>query len=122
MKNQKQKGNRYENKVAKRLTETLGVELRRVPSSGGMEQWRGDIVAVDDMDRINFPWCIELKNQKKLKLPQWLRQTEEEAEEMKKRPVLIFHLHGSSKEYAVIPLKEWENYTRLLIKQQEGLL
>jgi Holliday junction resolvase len=107
--NQKRKGNAYENKIAKRLSETLGVELRRNPGSGNMENWKGDIVAIHDKDRISFPWCIELKNQKTLKIPAWIRQVEEEAQEMSKKPVLIFHLHGTSEEYAVVRLEDWED-------------
>lgn len=110
--NQKKKGNSYELKIAKRLTEDLGVNIRRVPSSGGMVRWKGDIVPVEDIDRIKFPWCIELKNQKTLKIPAWIKQTEEEAQEMEKKPVLIFHLHGTSKEYAVIPLEDWVTFAK----------
>jgi len=112
MKNAKQKGNRYENQIAKRLSKSLGVDLRRNPGSGNMENWKGDIVAIEDKDRMKFPWCIELKNQKKLMIPAWIRQVEEEAKEMKKKPVLIFHMHNSSDDYAVVKLSDWEKLVK----------
>lgn len=104
---QKAKGNQYEMKIAKRLSTHLGIELRRNPGSGNMERWKGDIIPIDDHDRIKWPWCIELKNQKTLMIPKWIRQTEREAEEMGKKPALIFHLHGTSKEYALIKLEDF---------------
>jgi len=112
LRNQKQKGNRYESKIAKRLSDSLNIELRRNPGSGNMERWKGDIVPIEDEDRIKFDWCIELKNQKTLKIPAWIRQVEEEAKEVNKKPVLVFHLHGTSKEYAVMRLEDWEKLNR----------
>jgi len=112
MKNAKQKGNRYENQIANRLTKSLGIDLRRNPGSGNMARWKGDIVPIEDRDRIKFKWCIELKNQKTLKIPAWIKQAEEEGKEMGKKPVLIFHLHNSADDYAVVKLSDWEELAK----------
>lgn len=109
MKNGKRKGNKYENDIAKQLTQAWKMEFRRVPTSGGMAHWRGDIIPVFDEDRIRFPYCIELKNRKTISMPAWLRQTREEALEMKKIGILIFHRHNTSKDYAVLKESDFKN-------------
>jgi len=60
----KQKGNAFENKIAKILTEKLGREFIRSPSSGAMgtisnrQALKGDIICLE----YNFPYVIECKH------------------------------------------------------------
>jgi len=105
--NQKKKGNRYELAKAKHLTELLGMEFGRQLFSGSIEGYKGDLIPKDDAARRTHPWCYELKNQQKLKIPEWLRQTEIEAKEMGKKPILMFHMHGTSDDYVVLRLEDW---------------
>lgn len=71
--NSKQKGNNFERKVAKILTEKLGMEFNRTPSSGGL-RWAsdnnvyGDIVTPDD-----FPFIIECKNRENWSFDQLMK-------------------------------------------------
>lgn len=125
MKNGKNKGNKYERDIAKLLTEAWGIKFRRVPTSGGMEHWRGDIVAVFDEDRIRFPFCIELKNQKTLNIPAWIRQTQAEAEETNKIGLLIFHRNHTSKNYLIMKESEFKDlyadqYDTIIIEKQQN--
>ena len=58
----RRKGANFERKIAKALTEALGVEFRRTPLSGGWadsSQVAGDIVPIENFD---FPFSLECKN------------------------------------------------------------
>jgi len=105
--NQKKKGNRYELAKAKQLTELLGIEFERQLFSGSIEGYKGDLIPKGDEARRIHPWCYELKNQQKLKIPEWIRQTEREAAEMGKKPILMFHMHGTSDDFVVLRLEDW---------------
>lgn len=59
----KRRGNAYENNIAKKLSEYLGVAFRRVPASGGLDL-KGDI-CYKDFDR-RMPMVIDTKDNKSL--------------------------------------------------------
>lgn len=104
----KRRGNTYERRCAKLLTEFTGVGFRRVPASGAFnkqssvlireELFYGDCIC----DRQDFLFCIEAKNQKAfnfqaiLKNPNtadftaWWYQCIMDAKIAKKLPMLFF--------------------------------
>lgn len=107
MVNSKAKGDAYERKVAKIITEWSGVKMIRTPLSGGWASGRSDVRGdlVCDDDSVFFPYHIECKNQKgwgwgqtimgKGIVYDWWRQTIKECP-ADKVPWLIFHEHGRS--------------------------
>jgi hypothetical protein len=99
------KGAEFERKIAKLLEKAWGIKLSRTPQSGGFrkdaEGFRGDIAPADRGVELMFH--LELKNQKAWSLPQWLRQAEADCPQGK-IPVVIFHRHDSSEDYACLPL------------------
>lgn len=106
------KGSNFEREVAKIFKEKLGIELVRTPLSGGFgksnnvdaQKFRGDVVAVDES--INFKLHIEAKNQKTWALPAWLKQAEEDCPE-DKTACVVFHKHGTSKNYITLSLDDF---------------
>jgi Holliday junction resolvase len=106
------KGKKFERDLAKILTDLLGIEICRVPMSGGFatmhnsDTLAGDLMAVHKTDFM--PFTIESKHFKDLnildilneKLKQntifeWIRQSEEEGKQMKKVPFILFKLNNS---------------------------
>jgi len=107
-KRSKRRGNTYERRCAKLLTEFTGVGFRRVPTSGAFnkqsattireELFYGDCIC----DRQDFLFCIEVKNQKVfnfqaiLKNPNtadftaWWYQCVRDSHQAKKLPMLFF--------------------------------
>jgi len=104
----KQKGNRYERRCAKLLSEFTGVNFRKVPASGGFNKFGGQVVAehafTGDVicDRKEFLFSVEAKSQKAfsfnamLKNPktavftEWWKQCIEDAKRVSKLPMLMF--------------------------------
>ncbi len=105
--NSKAKGNRFELKVAKALSDVLGVKFHRVPCSGGLH-WAndnrvtGDIVPPVDYD---WPYSIECKDRVAAldihallsgtsPLYDWYRQAEEDASHSTGIgcPVVVFNI------------------------------
>lgn len=101
--NSRDKGSKFERKVAKMLSEVYGCEFHRTPLSGGLH-WReangvsGDIVPPED---ISFPYNIECKNVETdwdfdkiisgtSKFWEFWEQASRDAKENKKIPLLIF--------------------------------
>jgi len=104
----KQKGNRYERRCAKLLSEFTGTNFRKVPASGGFNKFGGQVVAehafsgdviCDDKD---FCFSVEAKNQKTFsfvallsspktaKFTEWWKQCVEDANNIGKLPMLMF--------------------------------
>ena len=110
------KGATYENKIAKIIKDIYNITLKRTPSSGGFakeqhnEFFCGDLTCVDK--GINFLLHIEAKNQKVLKLKDWLEQARSDCVRGK-IPVVIFHtskqVHGKAEDYITLPLSEFLN-------------
>ena len=98
------KGSAYEAKITKYLTKELGLEFKRVPLSGSIDYLKGDIWTPHDTAA--WPYCIECKHYKKIKwnnlltsrttdLFEFWKQTINEAEVMKKKPLLIYRWNRS---------------------------
>jgi hypothetical protein len=110
-KRSKNKGASYERSIAKRFEEAYSVKLSRTPQSGGhskgrnpSDEFKGDIVCLEK-DKI-FNLGVECKCQKTWSLPAWLRQSEEETPEGKV-PIVVFHQHGTSKDYVSLSLDDF---------------
>jgi Holliday junction resolvase len=125
MKNSQNKGKNFERLIAKKLTETLGIEFKRTPQSGASplgQDWQllGDIVTKDS----NWEYCIELKKQegwefkdffnKKSKIYKWWEQAEEQATKISKIPVLIFSKNYDDI-YVMMKIKDFENIKNFFI-------
>ena len=105
------KGGNYERDVAKKFRESYNAELMRTPLSGGFakksekaEDFRGDIVPVDK--NITLHLHIECKNAKSWSLPSWIKQSESDCPKSK-IPVVVFHQHGTSKDYIALSLEDF---------------
>lgn len=99
--NSRDKGNRAEREVAKTINRYLGTNCRRTPLSGGLSI-KGDIIDVDP-DSAAFDYHFEIKDQKKLNIPQWWRQIYSDCG--KKIPVNIFKMNA--KFYTTLELTDW---------------
>ena len=110
-KNSKRKGSQYERDIAKRFQERYGVELKRTPQSGGFakkcdlaDDYRGDITIVDTKQMLLLH--IECKSQKTLSIPKWIKQAEEDCPKGR-RPIIVHHQYGSSKDYVTLSLSDF---------------
>ena len=117
-KRSKSKGSNFEREVAKKFKQHYNEELTRTPQSGGFakkstkaDEFRGDIVALDD--GIDLVLHIECKNAKSWSLPAWFNQAESDAPKGKV-PCVIFHKHGTSKDYIALSL---EDFFRIVPKE-----
>lgn len=109
-KRSKVKGADFERKVAEKFKKVYGIELKRTPQSGGFakksekaDDFRGDIIVVDKDTDLKLH--IECKNQKTWSVPAWIRQATEDCPRGK-TPVVIAHQHGTSKDFAILPLDD----------------
>lgn len=100
-KSAKVKGASYERTIAKLFKKYLGIDLVRTPQSGGFakkstkaDEFRGDITSLDD--NIIFGLHLECKNQKTLKMRDWLKQSQEDCPQGK-IPCVIFHQNQENK-------------------------
>ena len=103
----KAKGSSFEAKIAERFTSEFGKDFKRVPLSGALEWMKGDIICIQDTAW--FPYCTECKHYASLDWNSLLtaksndmfsfwKQTQREAEVMKKKPLLVFRW-DRSKDY-----------------------
>ena len=110
-KRSKAKGSNYERDVAKKFKAQYGEELTRTPQSGGFakksakaDEFRGDIVSLDE--NVDLLLHIEAKNHKTWSLPTWFAQAESDCPKGKV-PCVIFHKHGTSKDYIALSLEDF---------------
>ena len=110
-KRSKAKGSCFERDVAKKFKMQYGEELTRTPQSGGFakkstkaDEFRGDIVSIDES--VVLELHIECKNAKSWSLPAWLKQAESDCPKGKV-PCVIFHKHGTSKDYIALSLEDF---------------
>jgi hypothetical protein len=108
--NSQQKGKRAEREVAKIINRYLGTNCRRTPLSGGLSI-KGDIIDINP-DSVAFEYHFEIKDQKKLSIPQWWKQIYSDCG--KKIPINIFKMNG--KFYSTMELTDWLN---ILAEMQE---
>lgn len=105
------KGSSYERDIAAKFKNVLVFDLVRTPQSGGFakkcvkaSEFRGDIVPADDS--IIFDLHVECKNAKTWSMPKWIEQAEGDCPKGKK-PVVIFHKHGTSRDYIALRLEDF---------------
>ena len=110
-KRSKAKGSNFEREVAKKFKDHYDEELTRTPQSGGFakkstkaDEFRGDIVALDE--NVDLILHIECKNAKSWSLPAWFAQAESDCPKGKV-PCVIFHKHGTSKDYIALSLEDF---------------
>lgn len=110
-KRSKTKGNNFEREVARKFKTKYNEELTRTPQSGGFakkstkaDEFRGDIVALDE--NVDLQLHIECKNAKTWSLPAWFTQAESDCPKGK-IPCVVFHKHGTSKDYIALSLEDF---------------
>lgn len=117
--NGKEKGNVFERKIAKIMTEWTGIKFERVPASGGLH-WKkdnrvyGDIVCNDP----EFPLVIECKNRQawsmdalitgSAEVKKWWQQVKGDAEATGKKPVVIF-TRNQRPVYVMVYQRQFDN-------------
>lgn len=121
----KAKGNNFEREVAKKFKVHYNEELTRTPQSGGFakksskaDEFRGDIVSIDE--NVELVLHIECKNAKSWSLPAWIAQAESDCPEGRV-PCVIFHKHGTSKDYISLSLEDFFKIVPkdMIIKKKE---
>ncbi len=123
--NSKAKGDAYERKIAKKMTEWTGLKFERVPASGGLH-WKqdnrvyGDVVTNDP----EFPFVIELKCRESWNMDalingskeveKWWKQVTTDAEATGKKPMLIF-TRNRQPDYIALKLNDYHHEQKLLL-------
>lgn len=99
--NSKRKGNSYELKIAKKMTEWTGLKFERVPASGGLH-WRKDNRVYGDIvtNEPGFKYVVECKNREKwnmdnlfkgsAEVEKWWEQVTKDAVATGKQRMVIF--------------------------------
>ena len=100
--NSQQKGKRAEREVAKLINKYLGTNVRRTPSSGGLSI-KGDIIDINP-DSAAYQFHFEVKDQKKLMIPKWWEQIDDDCP-IAKTPVNVFKMNGQF--YATMQFTDW---------------
>ena len=107
----KAKGSNYERDVAKKFKAVYDEDLTRTPQSGGFskksekaDDFRGDIVCLNP--DVDFKLHVECKNAKSWSLSKWIEQAENDVPKGKV-PVVVFHKHGTSKDYITLSLEDF---------------
>ena len=100
--NSQQKGKRAEREVAKLINRYLGTNVRRTPQSGGMSI-KGDIIDINP-DSAAYQFHFEVKDQKKLMIPKWWEQIDDDCP-VSKTPVNVFKMNAQF--YATMQFTDW---------------
>ena len=100
--NSQAKGKRAEREVAKLINRYLGTNVRRTPQSGGMSI-KGDIIDINP-DSAVYEFHFEIKDQKKLMIPKWWEQINDDCP-VAKTPVNVFKMNAQF--YATMQFTDW---------------
>ena len=100
--NSQAKGKRAEREVAKLINKYLGTNVRRTPQSGGMSI-KGDIIDINP-DSAAYQFHFEVKDQKKLMIPKWWEQIDDDCP-VAKTPVNVFKMNAQF--YATMQFTDW---------------
>ena len=100
--NSQAKGKRAEREVAKLINRYLGTNVRRTPQSGGMSI-KGDIIDINP-DSAAYQFHFEVKDQKKLMIPKWWEQIDDDCP-LAKTPVNVFKMNAQF--YATMQFTDW---------------
>jgi len=111
------KGKSWEREIAELLTSITGAKWRRTPCSGAIRHYfDGDIMKTDKKPTIIDDCLIECKNHKTLKIPDWIKRTEEEAKDANTNKWLLFFKH-KGKGFVAMPI----DYFSKLLKSKENV-
>ena len=102
MVNANDKGKRFERKVANRLNERFGTNVRRTPMSGGMTI-KGDII---DLEGPLAQFSFECKNQERLNIWSALKQSQDDAAIDGRVPVVVF-TKNHQPDYVAMKFEDW---------------
>jgi len=97
------KGKNFERKVATIINDALGTNVKRIPCSGALPDWKGDLRELDGPLR-NF--VFECKNQERLNIWDAIRQAEKATLTSLKIPVVVFTKNFES-EYVCLNLRDF---------------
>ena len=100
--NSQAKGKRAEREVAKLINKYLDTNVRRTPQSGGMSI-KGDIIDINP-DCAAYQFHFEVKDQKKLMIPKWWEQIDDDCP-VAKTPVNVFKMNAQF--YATMQFTDW---------------
>ena len=100
--NSQAKGKRAEREVAKLINRYLDTNVRRTPLSGGLN-FKGDICDINP-DSPAFNYHFEVKDQKKLMIPKWWEQIDDDCP-VAKTPVNVFKMNAQF--YATMQFTDW---------------
>ena len=100
--NSQAKGKRAEREVAKLINKYLGTNVRRTPQSGGLSI-KGDIIDITP-DSAAYQFHFEVKDQKKLMIPKWWEQIDDDCP-VAKTPVNVFKMNAQF--YATMQFTDW---------------
>tara|TARA_Y100000361_G_scaffold151234_1_gene168291 strand:+ start:669 stop:1073 length:405 start_codon:yes stop_codon:yes gene_type:complete len=109
--NSQAKGKRAEREVAKLINRYLGTNVRRTPQSGGMSI-KGDIIDINP-DSVVYQFHFEVKDQKKLMIPKWWEQIDDDCP-IAKTPVNVFKMNAQF--YITMQFTDWLS---LLVEMEE---
>lgn len=85
-KSSKRKGKAFERKIASILSRRFNTNVQRVPCSGALDGWEGDLRDLSGVLK-NFVW--ECKHQERINIWQCLRQSQAQAS-CGRTPILVF--------------------------------
>ena len=100
--NSQQKGKRAEREVAKLINKYLDTNVRRTPLSGALN-FKGDIIDINP-DSPAYQFHFEVKDQKKLMIPKWWEQIDDDCP-VAKTPVNVFKMNAQF--YATMQFTDW---------------
>ena len=100
--NSQAKGKRAEREVAKLINKYLDTNVRRTPLSGALN-FKGDIIDINP-DSAAYQFHFEVKDQKKLMIPKWWEQIDDDCP-IAKTPVNVFKMN--SQFYATMKFTDW---------------
>ena len=100
--NSQAKGKRAEREVAKLINKYLDTNVRRTPLSGGLN-FKGDICDINP-DSAAYQFHFEVKDQKKLMIPKWWEQIDDDCP-IAKTPVNVFKMNAQF--YATMQFTDW---------------
>ena len=100
--NSQAKGKRAEREVAKLINKYLDTNVRRTPQSGGLSI-KVDIIDINP-DSPAYQFHFEVKDQKKLMIPKWWEQIDDDCP-IAKTPVNVFKMNAQF--YATMQFTDW---------------
>ena len=100
--NSQAKGKRAEREVAKLINRYLDTNVRRTPLSGALN-FKGDIIDINP-DSPAYQFHFEVKDQKKLMIPKWWEQIDDDCP-VAKTPVNVFKMNAQF--YATMQFTDW---------------